>query len=131
MNLLQQETNKDQLFWTVIYDQGCWFCLSLKKIMEKLPHFQRNYSFLSQAEFAVYHPNQFFDQDKLHLLRSDGIFLSGTKAWEQLIKEEPFLKKFLWMAEKIGIAEKPLATFIEKSGLKMRRLCLSCYKRPR
>ena len=84
----------------ILYDPECPLCLRFK---QGLQYLDNNLTFVSAREDEVYLQFPYLNRqaclEKVHLITSDNLVLSGPEVVDYLIKTLPGVSKFAWLLE--------------------------------
>ncbi len=100
--------------WTLLYDADCPFCRMLAGLLAGpvMPMGEKDPAFTDIALADL-------TQDPPHLI-------TGSDAWEILLKTEPRLLNWGWLADRLGLTNKSAALALRTGAHLVRRLCWGC-----
>jgi predicted DCC family thiol-disulfide oxidoreductase YuxK len=112
----------------LVYDDQCPLCVRFKETLGRLAGFESlNFWPLSNAHIFEIYPQLSPDAclEELHYLDGNGAIFAGTKAIEQLMRQNSMVEKFAWLVES-GMGQKALDFFYSKSKELRQSLIKEC-----
>jgi hypothetical protein len=113
--------------WTLLYDAECALCRMLAGLLSGpvMPWQEAGGPRHSEAQPKNPFPAP-TDIGVADLGQDPPLVITGQEAWEILINQEPGLRKWQWIAAKLGLSERAAAATLRHGAHLARRICTRC-----